>query len=85
MACNFNIPFLGDANTVMNKAKSAVESQGGNFTGDTTAGSFDVSIFGNKIAGSYTVNGQFLEVIISDKPMMIPCNAIENFLSKQIG
>ena len=85
MSCNFNSPFQGDATSIMNKAKSAVESQGGNFTGDTSAGLFDISLFGNKIAGSYIVNGQTLEVIIDEKPFMIPCNAIEKFLTKQIG
>ena len=85
MACNFNIPFQGDANGIKNKAKSAVEGQGGNFTGDETAGAFDISLFGNKIAGSYKVNGQNLEVIIDEKPFMIPCNAIENFLAKQLA
>ena len=85
MSCNFNIPFQGDATSIMNKAKSAVESQSGNFTGDTSAGSFDISLFGNRIAGSYTVNGQILEVIIDEKPFMIPCNAIENFLTKQLS
>ena len=85
MACNFNIPFQGDASSIMNKAKSAVESQGGNFTGDITAGAFDLSLFGNKIAGSYKAIGQTLEVIIDDKPFMIPCNAIESFLTKQIA
>ena len=85
MACNFNIPFNGDSTTIMNKAKSAVEGQGGSFTGDENAGAFDISLFGNKIAGSYKVNGQSLDVTIDEKPFMIPCNAIENFLTKQLG
>lgn len=84
-ACNFTIPFSGEAETIMNKAKKAVEGQGGNFTGDIVSGNFDVTLFGNTIAGSYSVNGQNLEVIISDKPFMIPCNAIESFLAKQIS
>ncbi len=85
MSCNFSIPFVGEPMNIMNKAKSAVESQGGNFTGDTTSGNFDVSVFGNSITGSYVVNGQNLDVTITDKPFLIPCNAIESFLAKQIG
>jgi hypothetical protein len=69
----------------MNKAKSAVESQGGNFTGDTTSGKFDVSVFGNSIAGSYEVAGQNLNIVIDSKPFLIPCSAIEGFLSKQLS
>ena len=85
MSCNFSIPFVGEPVNIMNKAKSAVESQGGNFTGDTNAGNFDVSVFGNSITGSYTVSGQNLDVTITDKPFLIPCSAIESFLAKQIS
>ena len=83
--CNFEIPFTGEPTLVLSKARSAVESQGGNFTGDEVSGSFDVSVFGNKIAGSYNVSGQLLNLIIDSKPFMIPCSMIEGFLVKQIS
>ena len=83
--CNFSIPFSGDAQNVLNKAKSAVQGQGGNFTGDTNSGKFDVSFFGNKIAGSYNVSGQQLDIVIDSKPFMIPCSTIESYLKNQIG
>ncbi len=83
-ACNFTIPFEGSAEKLVIKARFAVESQGGNFTGDTMAGSFDVSVFGNNIVGSYTVDGQNFNIIITDKPFLIPCNAIEGFLKNQL-
>jgi hypothetical protein len=84
MACDFSIPFTGDTETVLAKAKSAVQSQGGNFNGDSDSGSFDVSVFGNKIVGNYTVSGQTLHINITDKPFMVPCNAIEGFLKGQL-
>jgi hypothetical protein len=84
MACDFSIPFTGDPETVLAKAKSAVQSQGGNFGGDVNSGSFDVSVFGNKIAGNYTVSGQTLNINITDKPFMVPCTAIESFLKGQL-
>lgn len=84
MACDFSIPFSGDATSVLAKARSAVQSQGGNFTGDTNSGDFDVSIFGNKIVGNYTVSGQTLNINITDKPFMVPCNAIEGYLKGQL-
>jgi hypothetical protein len=82
--CNFIIPFEGAAEKLLIKARFAVESQGGNFTGDTESGNFDVSVFGNSIAGSYTVNGQDMNIVITDKPFMIPCNMIEGFLKNQL-
>jgi hypothetical protein len=84
-ACNFTIPFSGSAETIVNKAKSAVESQGGSFTGDVHAGNFSVSIFGNSIAGSYAVSGQDLNIVIDSKPFLVPCSTIEGFLSKQLN
>lgn len=85
MACDFSLPFSGNAEDVLAKAKKAVQSQGGNFNGDTTSGDFDVSVFGNKIVGNYTVAGQDLQIRITDKPFMVPCSAIESFLKNKIS
>ncbi len=84
MACDFSIPFTGDAQTVLSKARNAVQSQGGNFNGDANSGDFNVSVFGNKIVGNYTVTGQTLSINITDKPFIVPCNAIESFLRGQL-
>lgn len=82
--CNFSIPFSGSANDVFGKAKAAVERQGGSFDGDASSGNFSINVFGT-ISGSYTVSGNQLNIIIEDKPMMIPCGAIENVLKNQIS
>ena len=84
-ACNFSLPFTGDPASMLSKAKSAVQKQGGNFTGDAGSGNFDLSVFGNTIAGSYTVSGQQLNVTIDSKPFLIPCSTIESFLRSQLG
>ncbi len=52
-ACNFKIPFAGSAEDIFRKAQKAVQSQSGNFSGDTNNGTFDVTVFGNTIAGTY--------------------------------
>lgn len=85
MACEFSIQFSGNAEEVLAKAKNAVEKQGGNFDGDSSKGDFNVSVFGNKIVGDYTVSGQNLNINISDKPFMVPCSAIESFLKNQLA
>lgn len=84
MACDFSIPFSGNAEEVLAKAKKAVEGQGGNFNGDTSRGDFSVSVFGNKIVGNYTVAGQTLNVNVTDKSFMVPCAAIESYLKSQL-
>ena len=82
--CSFSIPFSGSAEDIFNKAQSAVQKQGGSFEGDATGGSFSISVFGT-ITGSYSVSGQQLNIVIEDKPMMIPCSAIEAALKNQLG
>ncbi len=84
-ACNFSIPFSGEADAVLGKARTAVQSQGGQLNGDTGAGDFTVSVFGNTIAGSYTVTGQNMNIVIDSKPFLIPCSTIEGFMKNQIG
>jgi hypothetical protein len=82
--CSFSIPFSGSPEDIFNKARAAVEKQGGSFNGDAGSGSFSISVFGT-IHGSYTVSGQQLNIEIEEKPMMIPCAAIESALKSQIG
>ena len=84
MACDFSIPFSGNPEAVLDKARSTVQSQGGSFNGDTNNGDFTVSVFGNKIVGNYNVSGQTLNINITDKPFMVPCSAIEGFLKGQL-
>ncbi len=83
--CNFNIPFSGTAESVIHKARTAVEGQGGSLTGDTNNGQFQVSVFGSTIAGMYTISDNQMQVHINDKPFIIPCSTIESFLSKQLA
>jgi hypothetical protein len=82
--CNFSIPFSGSPEDVFSRAKAAVEKQGGNFSGDSSSGSFSINVFGT-ISGSYMVSGNQLNIVIEDKPIMIPCSAIENVLKNQIS
>lgn len=82
--CEFSIEFSGTPDEVLAKARKAVESQNGQLNGDAQQGNFNVSVFGNKIAGSYSVAAQQLHISITDKPFMVPCSAIESFLKSQV-
>ena len=84
MACNFKIPFSLPAEHVLAKARTAVEGQGGIFTGDQTSGEFEVSVMGS-IRGSYAVIGNDLEINIESKPLFVSCGMIESFLKSKIG
>ena len=82
--CNFTIPISGAPDQVLNRAKAAIEKQGGTFSGDAGSGTFSLNVFGN-ISGSYTVSGSQLNVVIEEKPIMIPCAAIESALKNQMA
>ena len=84
MACKFKIPFSGSLQQSLNKARAAVEGQGGTFTGDESCGSFEVSVMGN-IKGSYAVMGNELDIAIDSKPLFVSCGMIEGFLKSKLG
>lgn len=82
--CKFSIPFSGDASEIVSKARNTVEQNGGVFNGDNIAGSFDISLYGNTIKGSYAINGVDLEITIDEKPFLLSCSMIESFLKSKI-
>lgn len=84
-ACKFSIPVTGSVDEKLRKAKSVVQSQGGQFNGDANSGEFQVSIFGNTIAGTYSINNGNMDVDIISKPFMVPCSTIEGFLKGQLN
>lgn len=84
-ACIFSIPFSGEAAVILEKAKAAVESQQGTFTGDTDSGNFEVTVFANTIKGLYVISGAHLNITITHKPFLIPCSTIEGFLKSKIS
>ncbi len=83
--CNFSIPFSGDPEIILEKAKAAVESQQGIFAGNSHSGNFEVTVLANTIRGNYSVSGQILDLTITHKPFLIPCSTIESFLKSQIS
>lgn len=82
--CNFTMSITESAATFVANAKSEVENAGGTFTGDTASGNFEVSTpFGN-ISGNYVLNGQEITINITHKPILISCNAIENYINEHL-
>ncbi len=83
--CNFTIPFSGESESVLAKAKSAIENQDGIFNGNTSFGNFEVSVLSNTIKGDYNVTGQMMRITITNKPFFLPCSAIESFLRSKLS
>jgi hypothetical protein len=84
-ACNYNLSFTGTADALVATLKTQVESNGGTLTGDTSAGSFSVPILGADVAGTYTITGQQIAIIVSKRPFFASCEAIGSYLSSHIS
>jgi hypothetical protein len=84
-ACQFTLDIAIHPEEALAKAKKAVESQGGSFTGNQDSGSFHLSFFGNTVSGTYTMTDGLLHLMIAEKPMMIPCSAIESYLKNKLS
>jgi hypothetical protein len=69
---------------VISEAQTAVEGQGGTFSGNESSGQFEVSVMGT-IKGSYTVMGNELDIVIDSKPIFVSCSMIEGFLKGKLG
>jgi hypothetical protein len=85
MAHTFEIPFGGEVDSLISKAKSAIEKAEGTFSGDTKNGTFLVPAKVGDVEGSYTVENQNFVVTIHKKPFIAPYSMIEDALKKYLA
>ncbi len=83
--CNFSITFQGSAQDLANKLRTEITKRGGTFDGDATRGTFSIPTPIGKISGSYTISGQALDVTIFNKPMLVSCKTIQDYVEEYIG
>jgi hypothetical protein len=85
MAHTFEIPFEGDAETIISKARTTIEKIDGSLNGDISTGDFVVPSMVGEVEGSYQVQGQNLVVTITKKPMIAPYSMIEDALRNYLA
>lgn len=78
MTKTFEIPFSGDATSLLSRAKSTADESGATLTGDVSNGDFS----GKGIEGHYEVGEDTVHVTITKKPLVIPDSKIEAELRK---
>ena len=78
--CNFSIAFNSSSSALAEKARQAIMGAGGNFMGTEIAGNFNVSTPLGDIHGSYTIDAQVINVVITSKPFLVSCSMIEKQL-----
>jgi hypothetical protein len=82
--CNFTITITESAATFVANAQTQIQNAGGTFTGDAASGTFDVPTPLGDISGEYAIAGQDVTINIGNKPLVIGCGAIENYVKAHL-
>ncbi|TAF78854.1 MAG: hypothetical protein EAZ50_12920 [Runella slithyformis] len=85
MANSFDIPLKGSATETLAKAKEVLENGNGQMTGSDTSGTFSVPAGLGKVKGTYEVGNNLLKITITNKPIYVSANMIEEMLKKHIS
>ncbi|MCU0429723.1 MAG: hypothetical protein MUF42_07090 [Cytophagaceae bacterium] len=83
--CQFTFPFSVSVETLVENATNAIAKAGGSLQGDSLNGKFSVPTMLGDVAGTYVINGQVASFQITDKPMFLPCDMIEEKLGAMLG
>jgi len=81
MAFSFNVK-LKDVEKAIAKAKSEIEANGGNFSGDSSSGKFFARKMGMEVKGNYSINGGAAKITIENKPFFVSDDIIEKEVGK---
>jgi len=82
----FDVTFNGPAETLLAKAKTEIEAQGGTITGDNTSGDIKISLpIVGAIGGVYKITGQVITITINQKPAFVPCDMIASKIKEALS
>jgi hypothetical protein len=73
-AKTFSVNTTKNPDTLVSEAKQVAEENDATFKGDTNSGSFS----GNGVEGNYEIEGQMVEVTITNKPTLAPWSTVES-------
>ena len=82
--CTFSLNINGSPEELIERARKAITSAGGQFFGDASTGEFSLSTFIGKISGNYNASPSKFEIEILDKPVFISCSRIKEELEKYL-
>ena len=70
----FRVQTQKDPDTLVSEARQVAQENDATFEGDTSSGSFS----GKGVEGNYQIEGQTVEVTITDKPTLAPWSKVES-------
>ncbi|MFD2603272.1 hypothetical protein [Flavobacterium suzhouense] len=83
MANQFSLNYPGDKKQLLEKIKNAAGSKG-QFAGNESQGSFEGDTPLGKFAGSYSIEGDTINVIIDKKPFLLSNGMIKDEFEKAL-
>ncbi|MCL2152759.1 MAG: hypothetical protein FWH57_07365 [Oscillospiraceae bacterium] len=81
---SFTLPTPNNLSEVIFMMKNDIKNNGGEFDGDVKSGTFTV-VYGVTIKGKYTVNGDVVNVDITDRPIVATQNKIITKVKEYFG
>lgn len=83
---SFIVKLKNEISAILKKVKSIIMEQGGKFEGNTECGFFDgKSVLGTIKVKYRSISNNEVEIIIEDKPFIIPSETIESKIKKYLS
>lgn len=83
--CSYSFPLQGNPQARFSSAKDAILKQGGTVTGSASSGMATVPSPAGTVSFTYQLQGQNLNVQVTDKPWLVSCTKIYDALSTAIA
>lgn len=83
MANQFSLNYPGDKKQLLEKIKNAAGDKG-QFAGDESQGNFEGDTPLGKFAGSYTIEGDSINITIDKKPFLVSHGMIKDEFEKAL-
>ena len=82
----FIVKLKNEISSILMKVKSIITGQGGRFEGNTECGFFDgKSVLGTIKVKYRSISNNEIEIIIEDKPFIVPSQTIESEIKKYLS
>ena len=78
------LDFTGSAQELFVKIATMIHEHGGTITGGPSGGAFTVGTPLGPVAGTFMVSGQTCTITITQRPFLLPCSVIQNFIKSHL-
>ena len=84
-SCEFKFDFNGHPAELVEEIQSGFANAGGRVSVEDNAGSFSIDTPVGLFGGNFVVSERSITIEVDDKPMFVPCSAIESQLRKFVA